>query len=70
MNPELVEFSGFLPADRPGFDRLAVLTWRTADMDAPRKLYAGQAGGLVFTLACSGPVDIDRALALFQEVSS
>lgn len=70
MNPELVEFSGFLPADRPGFDRLAVLTWRTADMDAPRKLYAGQAGGLVFTLACSGPADIDRALALFQEVSS
>ena len=39
-------------------------------MDAPRKLYAGQAGGLVFTLACSGPADIDRALALFQEVSS
>lgn len=67
MNSPLAEFSGFRNVDHPAFDALTVLTWRTENMDAPRKLYIGQAGNLVFTLTCSGPADVDRALKIFAE---
>lgn len=67
INPPLEEFSGFRSVDHPAFDALTVLTWRTEDMDAPGKLYVGQVGNLVFTLSCSGPADVDRALEIFAE---
>ena len=67
INPELEEFQDFQAVDSPDFDQLTVLTWRTANMDAPRSFYAGRAGGLVFTLTCRGPADADRALAIFAE---
>lgn len=65
INSPLAEFSGFQSVDHPAFDALTVLTWRTENMDAPRKLYAGQIGNLVFTLSCSGPADVDLALEIF-----
>ncbi len=66
-----MEFQGFREVDYPAFDQLSVLTWRTADMEVPQKLYAGRVGDLVFTLTCSAPADTDRALELFtKEVSS
>lgn len=67
INPPLEEFSGFRSVDQSAFDQLTVLTWRTEDMDAPRKLYAGQTENLVFTLTCSGPADTDRALEIFAK---
>lgn len=67
MNPALAEFSGFQPADRPGFDQLTVLTWRTEDMEVSQSLYAGRVGELVFTLTCTAPADVNRALDIFAK---
>lgn len=67
MNPKLVEFSGFQDVERPGFDQLSALTWRTEDEASPQTLYAGRAGDLVFTLTCFGPADVHRALDIFTE---
>lgn len=68
MNPVLSEFQDFQPLDRPAFDALSVLSWRTADMDVPRQFYAGQAGNMVFTLTCWGPADASLAMELFHEI--
>lgn len=62
INPPLTLYEDFRPVSHPLFDELQIMTWQTADMDAPRSYYMGRLDDQVFVLTCWGLPDLDLCL--------